>query len=141
MRPKPQSRDAFELFQSHFDQLLNPRHEPIQLARKIDWTRFDREHVGQYALGMGAPGKATRLIVGLHFLKPTFNGSDESVVASRVENYDWQYFCGCTHMQHVCPLHPTSMTKWRKRTNAMSSHKRSPSPRRIGGTGRWRGDC
>ncbi|MBI1825118.1 MAG: hypothetical protein HYR83_01905 [Planctomycetes bacterium] len=41
MQPKPQSRDAFELFQSHFDQLLNPRHELIQLARKIDWGRFE----------------------------------------------------------------------------------------------------
>ena len=27
MPPKPQPRDAFELFQSHFDQLLNPAHE------------------------------------------------------------------------------------------------------------------
>jgi hypothetical protein len=35
MPPKPQHRDAFELFQSHFDQLLNPAHELVQLARTI----------------------------------------------------------------------------------------------------------
>jgi hypothetical protein len=46
MQPKPQSRDAFELFQSHFDQLLNPRHELIQLARKIDWGRFETAYAG-----------------------------------------------------------------------------------------------
>jgi exonuclease I len=47
MQPKPQERDAFELFQAHFDQQLNPRHELVQLARKlalspegIDWARF-----------------------------------------------------------------------------------------------------
>jgi IS5 family transposase len=115
MQPKPQSRDAFELFQSHFDQLLNPAHELIQLARKIDWGRFEAAYAGQYSPDMGAPAKATRLMVGLHFLKHTFNESDESVVARWVENPYWQYFCGYTHMQHLCPIHPTSMTKWRKR--------------------------
>jgi hypothetical protein len=30
MKPKPQNRDAFELFQAHFDQLLNPAHELVQ---------------------------------------------------------------------------------------------------------------
>ena len=115
MPPKPQSRDAFELFQSHFDQLLNPRHELIQLARRIDWGRFEAEYAGQYSPDMGAPGKATRLMVGLHYLKHAFNESDESVVGRWVENPYWQCFCGYTHMQHLCPIHPTSMTKWRKR--------------------------
>jgi IS5 family transposase len=32
-----------------------------------------------------------------------------------VENPYWQYFCGYTHMQHECPIHPTSLTKWRQR--------------------------
>ena len=41
MQPKPQKRDAFELFQSYFDQLLNPAHELVQLAQKIDWGRFE----------------------------------------------------------------------------------------------------
>jgi len=40
LKPKPQSRDVFELFQAHFDQILNPDHELIQLAGKIGWSRF-----------------------------------------------------------------------------------------------------
>ena len=32
MTPHPQPRDAFELFQSHFDQLLNPKHPLVRLA-------------------------------------------------------------------------------------------------------------
>lgn len=54
-------------------------------------------------------------MVGLHYLKHTFNESDESVVARWVENPYWQAFCGYTHMQHECPIHPTSMTRWRQR--------------------------
>jgi len=118
MPPKPHNRDAFELFQSHFDQLLNPAHELVQLARKIDWDRFEAAFAGGYSPDLGVPAKATRLMVGLQYLKYTFNESDESVVARWVENPYWQYFCGYTHLQHECPIHPTSMSRWRKRVGA-----------------------
>ncbi len=78
MPPKPQKRDAFELFQSHFDQLLNPAHELVQLAQKIDWDRSEAAFAGGYSPDLGAPAKATRLMVGLRYLKYTFNESDES---------------------------------------------------------------
>ena len=80
MKPRPQPRDAFELFQAHFDQILNPQHELIQLARKIDWSRFDVAFADSYSENMGAPAKAMRLMVGLHYLKYTFNQSDELLV-------------------------------------------------------------
>ena len=118
MKPKPQPRDAFELFQAHFDQMLNPGHELIVLANKIDWSGMEAEFVDTYCPDFGAPAKAIRLMVGLHYLKYAFDESDESVVARWVENPYWQYFCGYTHMQHECPIHPTSMTKWRNRVGA-----------------------
>jgi len=118
MQPKPLSRDAFELFQAHFDQQLNAAHELVQLARKIDWGRFEAGLASCYTQDMGAPAKATRLMVGLQFLKYTFSESDESVVARWVENPYWQYFCGFTHLQHECPIHPSSMSRWRKRVGA-----------------------
>ncbi|MBI1824764.1 MAG: hypothetical protein HY287_06490 [Planctomycetes bacterium] len=84
MQPKPQLRDSFELFQSHFDQLLNPRHELIRLARKISWERFEAAFAGQYSPDMGAPGKATRLMVGFRSsgtlrIKATFSGTTNLV--------------------------------------------------------------
>ena len=88
------------------------------MARKIDWSRFDVAFADSYSEDMGAPAKAVRLMVGLHFLKYTFNVSDESLVERWVENPYWQFFCGYTHMQHDCPIHPTSMTKWRNRVGA-----------------------
>ncbi|MCH8881415.1 MAG: IS5 family transposase [Planctomycetes bacterium] len=118
MKPKPQPRDSFELFQAHFDQMLNPGHELIRLARKIDWPTLDAAFADCYRPDIGAPAKAVRLMVGLHYLKYAFDESDESVVARWVENPYWQYFCGYTHMQYACPIHPTSMTKWRNRVGA-----------------------
>lgn len=68
MKPKPQPRDALELFQSHFDQLLDPRHELILLANKIDWSGLDAAFVDTYKPDIGAPAKAVRLMAGLHYL-------------------------------------------------------------------------
>ncbi len=118
MHPKAQPRDAFELFQAHFDQLLNPAHGLVQLARKIDWSRFDAAFADSYCEELGAPGKAIRLMVGLQYLKYTFDESDESVIDRWVENPYWQYFCGFTHMQHEAPIDPSSMSRWRKRVGA-----------------------
>jgi len=118
MQPKPPSTETFHLFQAHFRQILDPEHALVQLADKIDWPRFDAAFADSYSKDLGAPGKAIRLMVGLHYLKYTFNESDESLVARWVENPYWQYFCGFTHMQHDAPIDPSSMSRWRKRVGA-----------------------
>ena len=41
--------------------------------------------------------------------------SDEAVVKKWVENPYWQYFCGYDFLQWQFPIHPSSMTRWRKR--------------------------
>jgi IS5 family transposase len=64
---------------------------------------------------MGRPAKPTRLMVGLHYLKHTFDLSDEEVVTQWVENPYWQYFCGVKNFQHEFPIDPSLMTKWRNR--------------------------
>ncbi|NOX59426.1 MAG: IS5 family transposase, partial [Planctomycetes bacterium] len=115
MQPKSQDATAFELFQAHFDQILNTEHPLIQLGDRIDWARFDAAFADSYSEDLGAPGKATRLMVGLQYLKSAF---DESVVDRWVENPYWQYFCGFSHMQHEAPIDPSSMSRWRKRVGA-----------------------
>ena len=119
MKPKSKPRASqLDLFQAQFDQLLNPDHPLVILAKKIDWSRFDSAFADCYSSDMGAPAKAIRLMVGLHYLKHTFNESDESLLERWVENPYWQYFCGFETMQHEVPLHSTSLTKWRQRVGA-----------------------
>lgn len=115
MRPSTPPTDSFHLFQAHFRQVLNPEHPLVQLADKIDWPGFDAAFADSYSEDLGAPAKAIRLMVGLQYLKYTFNESDESVVDRWVENPYWQYFCGFTHMQHEAPIDPSSMSRWRQR--------------------------
>jgi IS5 family transposase len=119
MKPKPRPvASQLDLFQAQFEQLLNHDHPLFLLANTIDWKRFDVAFADCYCPDVGAPAKAIRLLVGLHFLKHTFDESDESLLERWVENPYWQHFCGFETMQHDVPLHPTSLTKWRQRVGA-----------------------
>jgi len=118
MKPKATPCGQFELFQSNLQQILNMDHELCQMADAIDWDHFGTVLSDCYSDDMGRPGIATRLMVGLHYLKHAFDESDESVVARWVENPYWQYFCGFEYLQHECPIHPTSLVKWRHRVGA-----------------------
>ncbi len=48
------------------------------LGRKIDWQRFDTAFADCYCPDFGAPAKAIRLLVGLHYLKHAFNAFGRS---------------------------------------------------------------
>jgi transposase, IS5 family len=106
---------AFDLYRMHFDRNLNMQHELILLAKAIDWKVFDQAFGPLFSPSKGRMALPTRLMVGLHFLKHTFNESDESLCTKWVENAYWQAFCGFEYFQHELPLHPTSLVKWRKR--------------------------
>jgi len=117
MRPKDISFEEShgDLFRSSLEQILNRKHPLYQLANKINWERFDKSFGALFVQNQGRPGLPTRLVVGLHYLKHTYNESDESVVAHLLENPYWQYFCGFKQFQHELPIDPSSLTRWRKR--------------------------
>ena len=68
-----------------------------------------------YDPATGRFGKSIRLIVGLHYLKYTFDFSDEAVLQGFLENPYWQYFCGFEYFQHEIPTDPSNMTRFRER--------------------------
>ena len=113
---KPQKADnTADLFRSQLSQMLNMSHPLIRLSERINWDSLETEIDVIYSDGAGQPPLPTRLLVGLHYLKYTFNESDERVVKRWIENPYWQYFCGFEYLQHELPLHPTSLTRWRNR--------------------------
>jgi len=115
MKPKiPEKRDQGELFRSRLEQILNRKHPLFILANQILWSVFDQKFGPLYS-EKGRPGKSTRLMVGLHYLKHAFNESDETVVARLLENPYWQYFCGFEYFIHRLPVDPSSLTRWRHR--------------------------
>ncbi|SDY93407.1 transposase, partial [Nitrosomonas sp. Nm33] len=115
MKPKKQEpTPCDDLFRMRLEQMLDQRHELYRLAGKIDWSvveeRFDRLYSDE-----GRPAIPIRLMVGLHYLKHTFNESDETVVERWVENPYWQYICGEEYFRHELPIDPSQMTRFRDR--------------------------
>ncbi len=87
------------------------RHGLFHLAGLIDWAGFDVAFGRSYRK-LGRPGTPTRLMVGLSYLKHSFDLSDEEVVARWVENPYWQHFCGFEYFQHELAIDPSSMSRW-----------------------------
>ena len=114
MKPKKPDNSP-DLFRSQLSQMLNMRHPLVRLSEQINWEKLESSIDVIYSDGAGQPPLPTRLLAGLHYLKYTFDESDESVVERWIENPYWQYFCGFEYLQHELPLHPTSLVRWRNR--------------------------
>jgi len=94
--------------------LIDARHPLVKLSHQINWVAFDEKFGAGYA-EEGRPAVETRLMVALNYLKWTYDLSDAEVVARWVENPYWQYLSGRQYFEHVMPIDPSSMTRWRKR--------------------------
>lgn len=100
---------------------LDPSHELLVLADKIDWERIEAELRPQYSI-RGRKAKRIRLMVGLHILKHRFNLSDEDAVRGVHENVYQMAFCGLPgqfgSIEWSKTLDASTMTRFRKRIGA-----------------------
>ena len=117
MKPKSSPCEDLqgELFKVELEAIINLNHPMILLARRVDWAGLDETFSALYCSDNGAPGCSTRLMIALHYLKFSFDLSDEDVVAGWVENPYWQHLSGMKYFEHRQPIDPSSMTRWRKR--------------------------
>jgi transposase, IS5 family len=117
MKPKqsPQKNQQRDLFRPELTSIIHPGHGLVKLARAVNWDRLDEVFGQTFCPDNGRPAVSTRLMVALHYLKYTFNLSDEDVVTGWMENPYWQYLSGMKFFEHVMPIHPSSMTRWRNR--------------------------
>ena len=111
MRPKKhEATREGDLFRARLDQIINTKHELVQLAGKIDWAWIDGEIAPLYS-DKGHPGGIeSRFVIGLLLLKQMFGLSDEGV-------YDryFEHFTGETFFQHSFPHERSDLSHWRKR--------------------------
>jgi IS5 family transposase len=115
MRPKkPQTTDAGDLFRARLDQIINMKHELVQLAGTLDWDWLDGEIAPLYS-DQGRPGIETRFVIGLLLLKHIYALSDEAVCERWVHDPYFQYFTGEEFFQHAFPHERSDLSHWRKR--------------------------
>jgi IS5 family transposase len=115
MRPKkPKATGEGDLFRARLDQIINMKHELVQLAGKIDWNWIDEQIAPLYS-DKGRPGIETRFVVGLFLLKHIYGLSDEGVCERWVTDPYFQHFTGETFFQHAFPHERSDLSHWRKR--------------------------
>ena len=85
MKPKKVDVQG-RIFETPLDQIIKMEHSLVVLSRQIDWSSLEETFGKLYVAHQGRPGLPTRLMVRLHYLKYTFDYSDESVVAMFLEN-------------------------------------------------------
>jgi len=116
MKPKQIIDDgSHELFRSRLDNIINPRHELVLLAKVIDWDRFDEKFGAMFDQKKGRQALPTRLMAGLQILKYMYSMSDAETCARWIDSPYLQHFCGETFFQYETPFDRSSMTRWRKR--------------------------
>src|SRR5262245_2933625 len=77
MRPKKhETTEEEDLFRARLDQIIDMKHELVQLAGRLDWDWLDGEIAPLYS-DKGRPGIETRFVIGLLLLKHIFALSDE----------------------------------------------------------------
>jgi IS5 family transposase len=115
MRPKkPETTAEGDLFRARLDQIINLKHELVQLGEKIDWHWIDREIAPLYS-DKGRPGIETRFMIGLLLLKHIYGLSDEAVCERWVYDPYFQHFTGFEFFQHEFPHERSDLSHWRKR--------------------------
>lgn len=116
MKSRHHERDEpqLEMFKVELTRIVDLKHEMVRLADAIDWQNFE-QHFGEMWKSKGRPAIDTRLMVSLHYLKYSYDLSDEDVVETWLQNPYWQYLSGMRYFQHDHPLDPSSMSRWRKR--------------------------
>ena len=102
------------MLQTRLDDLLDMSHPIVVLANQIDWDAIKRDYAEHFPSSPGRPAIRVRLAVGLLYLQHTFKLSDSSVLVQWVQNPYFQFFCGEEFMQHVPPVDPSSLSRWRK---------------------------
>ena len=110
-----QHEPQIELFRVELVRLLDMEHPMVKLAHQIDWNGFEKSFAAMWHDSQGRPAIDTRLMVSLHYLKYTFDLSDEAVVEGWLQNPYWQYLSGMRYFEHEVHLDPYSMSRWRGR--------------------------
>jgi len=115
MRPKQrEAAKSDDLFRARLEQIINMKHELVQLAGKIDWAWIDSQITPLYSAN-GRPAIETRFMIGLLMLKHIFALSDEEVCARWADSPYFQYFTGEEFFQHAFPHERSGLSHWRKR--------------------------
>jgi transposase, IS5 family len=85
-----------------------------RVSAEIDLFGVTPKLAGAGVSAAGRPRLSVRSMVGLLYLKPAYNESDDSVCERWAESVYFQYFCGEDYFQPRLPCDPTHLVRFRQ---------------------------
>ncbi len=122
MKGKLPKQNQGNLLRPILKEVINPIHELVVLAQRINWQCFEDEFNFLYS-HTSQPRIPVLTIVGLLPLKRIYNLGDEKVMEQWVQNPYFQYFCGATEFQWEAPCDPSDRVHFRKRIGEQGAEK------------------
>ena len=119
---KTDENPQLNVFRIPLVNVINMKHELVELAQRINWKSIEKDFTPYYA-DIGRPAVPVRKMVGCMLLKQMYGQSDEGFVDRWVENVYWQYFCGETYFQYEKPFDPSEFVHFRKRLGTGGAEK------------------
>jgi IS5 family transposase len=119
---KTEENPQLNVFRIPLVNVINMKHELVELAQRINWKSIEKDFAPYYA-DMGRPAVPVRKMVGCMLLKQMYGQSDESFVDRWIENPYWQYFCGETYFQFEKPFDPSEFVHLCKRLGTDGAEK------------------
>ena len=115
MRPKKhETTRSGDLFRARLDQIINMKHELVQLAGKIDWAWIDGEIAPLYS-DKGRPGIESRFVIGLLLLKHISGYPTKACASAGSTIRTSSTSPARTFFQHTFPHERSDLSHWRKR--------------------------
>jgi IS5 family transposase len=94
---KTDKNPQLNVFRIPLVNVINMKHELVELAQRIDWRSVEKDFAPYYA-DMGRPAVPVRKMVGSMLLKQMFGLSDEAFVDRWVENVYWRVSRGHSYI-------------------------------------------
>ena len=91
MKGKTEENHLLNVFRISLVNVINKKHELVELAQQIHWKSIEKDFVPYFA-DMGRPAVPVRKMVGCMLLKQMYGQSHESFVDRWIEKPYWQYF-------------------------------------------------
>jgi transposase, IS5 family len=122
MLGKSANQSQKNLFSPLLTEFIDPTHELVLLANRIDWLGLEQDFSIYYSK-TGQPAMPVRFMVGCLLLKNLYDLGDETLAKSWVMNPYMQYFCGMAHFEHRFPCDPSDFVHFRKRIGESGMEK------------------
>jgi len=109
------SQNQLSLFQTPFEQKLDPHNRWVKLANSLPWDQLVKIYVKKLRSDFGAPGVDARMVIGALIIKHRLTLSDRETIEMITENMYMQYFVGLSSFTTEPIFHHTEFVHIRKR--------------------------